>query len=169
MIDEPTILQSKAQPAAVIRFTIPRSDIAQVMGPAFQELSRTLSSQGVTPAGPWFSHHLKLDPEVFDFEVGFPVPSAITPAGRVTNGELPPPAWPAPPFTAITTGSPPPGSSSTPGSTATATPRPPTSGSATPPAPKPARTPPNGGPNSTASSARNPTPNNPTSGCMLRR
>lgn len=89
MIDEPTILQSEAQPAAVIRFTIPRSEIAQVMGPAFQELIGTLSAQGVTPAGPWFSHHLKMDPEVFDFEVGFPVSRSITPAGRVTNGELP--------------------------------------------------------------------------------
>jgi effector-binding domain-containing protein len=48
-----------------------------------------VAAQGIAPAGPVFSHHFKMDPEIFDFEVGVPVPKAVSPAGRVSPGELP--------------------------------------------------------------------------------
>ena len=35
MIDTPQITQTAAQPAAVIHLTIPREEIQQAMGPAF--------------------------------------------------------------------------------------------------------------------------------------
>lgn len=89
MLDTPTIVQTVDQPAAVIRLTIPRAEIVNVMGPGFGELASTLAAQGLTPAGPFFSHHLRMDPDVFDFEIGVPVSAAITPAGRVTAGRLP--------------------------------------------------------------------------------
>lgn len=34
MLDQPRIVQTRAQPAAVIRLTIPREEIRNVMGPA---------------------------------------------------------------------------------------------------------------------------------------
>lgn len=88
MIDPPAIAQTDAQRTAVIRLTIPREQIREVMGPGFEELMSTVTSQGVGPAGPWFSHHLRTDPEVFDFEIGVPVSGPVTPAGRVQPGQL---------------------------------------------------------------------------------
>src|SRR5690606_25358784 len=89
MIDTPQIVQTEAQATAVIRFTIPREEIRAVMGPAFHELMETLAAQQVEPAGPFFSHHFRMDPDVFDFEVGVPVEAPITPAGRVVSSTLP--------------------------------------------------------------------------------
>lgn len=89
MIDKPQIVQTTAQPAAVIRITVPREEIQTVMGPAMAEVHSVATAQGVAPAGPMFSHHLRMDPNVFDFEVGLPVSAPVTRAGRVQPSELP--------------------------------------------------------------------------------
>lgn len=89
MIDTPQIAQTAAQPTAIIRLTIPREEIRNVMGPAYGELMAAVAAQGIAPAGPWFSHHLMMDPDTFDFEVGVPVTAPISAAGRVTAGQLP--------------------------------------------------------------------------------
>jgi effector-binding domain-containing protein len=89
MIDEPEIVQTQVQPIARIRLTVPRDEIREVMGPGYTELMDTLAVQGVAPTGPWLTHHLRMDPEVFDFEIGVPVAEPITPTGRVEAGELP--------------------------------------------------------------------------------
>lgn len=89
MIDIPEITQTDAMTTATIRLTIPRHEIQQVMGPAIQEVMGTVFGQGLTPAGPVFSYHHKMDPETFDFEVGVPLASPITPAGRVQVSALP--------------------------------------------------------------------------------
>ena len=59
------------------------------MGPGYNELMSTLKGQGIKPTGPWFSHHLRMDPAVFDFEIGVPVSDEVRPEGRVTPGQLP--------------------------------------------------------------------------------
>lgn len=89
MLDTPEIAHTTAQQAAVIHLTIPRSEIQQAMGPAFGELMATLGAQGIKQAGPFFSHHFRMDPATFDFEVGVPVASPVQPAGRVKAGALP--------------------------------------------------------------------------------
>jgi effector-binding domain-containing protein len=89
MIDTPRITKIAAQPTAIIRLTIPRAEIRTVMGPAHKELMAVVAAQGITPAGAWFTHHLRLDPATFDFEVGVPVPTKVSAAGRVTAGQLP--------------------------------------------------------------------------------
>ena len=89
MIDEPKILETESQKAAVIHLTIPRSKIQEEMGPSYNELMSTLQEQGITPTGPWFSHHLRMDPAVFDFEIGVPVSADVKPTGRVKQGALP--------------------------------------------------------------------------------
>ena len=89
MIDPPEIALSQAQQAAVIRITIPRAEIGTVMGPAMGELVRTVTEQGIGPAGPLFSYHFRMEPATFDFYVGVPVSGPVTPAGRVVAGELP--------------------------------------------------------------------------------
>jgi effector-binding domain-containing protein len=88
MIDTPQITQTEARVAAVIRITVPRQEIRNVMGPAMSELQSTVAAQGVTPDGPMFSHHLRMDPDTFDLELGLPVPSVVQ-GGRVQPGGLP--------------------------------------------------------------------------------
>ncbi|QDU65866.1 GyrI-like domain-containing protein [Engelhardtia mirabilis] len=89
MLENPHVTSTARQPTAVIRFTIPRDEIQAVMGPAIGEVMATVKAQGLGPAGPVFSRHFRMDPEVFEFEVGVPVPRAVEPAGRVVASELP--------------------------------------------------------------------------------
>ena len=89
MLDNPHVAKTTAQRTAVIRFTVPRSEIRNVMGPGISEVMAAVSAQGIAPVGPVFSHHLRMDPETFDFEVGVPVSAAFSAAGRVKPGELP--------------------------------------------------------------------------------
>lgn len=89
MIEPPQITQAGAQTAAVIHFTIPREEIRNVMGPGIGELMAAVAAQGIAPAGPVFSHHFRMDPKTFDFEVGLPVTGPVSPAGRVKPGQLP--------------------------------------------------------------------------------
>src|SRR5882757_7917642 len=89
MLATPEIIQTDVQEAAVIRLTIPRSEMMKVFGPAVGELMATLAAQGVEPVGAVFSHHLKMAPDTFDFELGVKVASPVKAAGRVKPGELP--------------------------------------------------------------------------------
>lgn len=89
MIDTPQIIQTSAAHTAVIRLSIPRQEIHQVMGPAMQEVLATVAAQGATQTGPLFSHHFRMQPEMFDLEVGVPVLVPFTPVGRVVASSLP--------------------------------------------------------------------------------
>ena len=89
-LDEPRVLDLPTRLLARISLTVPRSEIQEVMGSGLQELMGSLAKQGITPAGPWFTHHLRMDPEVFDFEVCVPVSSEVAATGRVRPG-----TWPA--------------------------------------------------------------------------
>jgi effector-binding domain-containing protein len=89
VIDTPCVTESAAQLTAVIRLTVPRAEIQHVMGPGYQELMAAVAGQGIAATGPWFTHHLRMDPDVFDFELGIPVAAPVRPAGRVQPGELP--------------------------------------------------------------------------------
>jgi effector-binding domain-containing protein len=88
MIETPHVTHSPEQLIAAIRLTIPRDRIQQVMGPGIGELMATLATQGIAPAGPWMSHHFRMDPGTFDFEICVPVAAPVAPAGRVTPGIL---------------------------------------------------------------------------------
>lgn len=89
MIDTPQIVQSEALHTAVIRFTIAKHAIQEVMGPAIGEVFATLGAQGLRPAGAVFSYHSRIYPEGWDFEVGVPVPKPVTQSGRVVASQLP--------------------------------------------------------------------------------
>jgi uncharacterized protein YndB with AHSA1/START domain/effector-binding domain-containing protein len=90
ILDAPQILHNSAGPIATIHVTVPRAEIQKVMGPGLQELKAAVAAQGIGVTGAWFTHHLKMDPAVFDFEIGVPVASPVSPAGRVRPG-----MWPA--------------------------------------------------------------------------
>lgn len=89
MIDKPQIVQTAVQATAIIRLTIPREEIRNVMGPGYRELMAAVAAQGIALAGPWFTHHLRMDPDTFDFEIGVPVTATVSAAGRVKADQLP--------------------------------------------------------------------------------
>jgi len=89
MIDTPHVTHTAEAPMAFIHLTVPRAEIRTVMGPGLSELHAALAAQGATPSGPWFTHHRRMDPAVFDFEICVPVSSPVTPSGRVQAGYLP--------------------------------------------------------------------------------
>ena len=89
MIETPRIVQTAVQPTACIHLVIPREEARNVMGPGYRELMEAVAAQGVAPAGPWLNHHLRTDPEVFDFELSVPVAAPVSSVGRVTMGQLP--------------------------------------------------------------------------------
>jgi effector-binding domain-containing protein len=90
MIDTPRITETASQQTAIIHVTVPRTEIQKVMGPGIQELMSTVAAQGIGPAGPWFTHHLRRPTDTFDFEISVPVTAPVAPRGRVEAGE-----WPA--------------------------------------------------------------------------
>ena len=90
MIDTPQIIQTETRQTAVIKLLVPSAKIRDFMGPGIQELMAAVAAQGITPTGPWFTHHFKRPKENFDFEISVPVARPVTPAGRVTPG-----IWPA--------------------------------------------------------------------------
>lgn len=89
MLENPHLTKTVPQRTAVIRLTIPRAEIRNAMGPAIGEVIAAVQAQGMKPAGPVFARHFRMDPGMFDFEVGVPVPGPFTKTGRVGPGELP--------------------------------------------------------------------------------
>ena len=89
MLDAPRILQTSAQPIAALPLRVPREEIQNVMGAGYGELMAAVAAQGIAPSGPWFTHHLRMPAEVFDFEIGVPVASPIVAAGRVKPSQTP--------------------------------------------------------------------------------
>src|SRR4051812_13913849 len=59
------------------------------MGPGIHEVLGALASQGITPSGPWFTHHRRRPTDTFDFDICFPVTTPVAATGRVKPGLLP--------------------------------------------------------------------------------
>jgi uncharacterized protein YndB with AHSA1/START domain/effector-binding domain-containing protein len=89
IIDVPMVAETAPQLAAAIHLTVPRSEIRTVMGPGLNEIMTAVKSQGIGPAGPWFTHHLKMNSATFDFEICVPVSAPVNPVGRVVSREIP--------------------------------------------------------------------------------
>ena len=90
MLETPQIIQTTAQLTAIIHFTIPREEMMNVFGPGVGELMDTLAAQGIAPVGSVFTHHLKITPDIFDFELCVQVSAPV-----VATGHVKPSQWPA--------------------------------------------------------------------------
>ncbi len=90
MIDTPKVTRTSARLTAVIHLTIPRAEMQTVMGPGLREVMGAIADQGIAAAGPWFTHHLRMAPDIFDFEICVPVTAPVSSVGRVRPSE-----WPA--------------------------------------------------------------------------
>jgi effector-binding domain-containing protein len=89
MIETPEITHSQDQNYACLHLTVPREEIRMVMGPGIREVYTAIAAQGIPPAGPWFTHHLKRPDATFDFEICVPVNAPIAAAGGVKAGIWP--------------------------------------------------------------------------------
>ena len=89
MIDEPTIVKTATRRAAIVHLTIPKAAIQKEMGPGIAEVRAALAAQNIAATGPWFTYHHRMDPAVWDFDIGVPIAAPVEPTGRVKNGELP--------------------------------------------------------------------------------
>jgi effector-binding domain-containing protein len=90
MIEVPEIVWTEACWYAALRMRVPREEIASVMGAGVREVYGAVSSAGIQPTGPWFTHHFHRPDSHFDFEICVPVAEEFEPQGRVTAG-----VWPA--------------------------------------------------------------------------
>lgn len=90
MISPPQLVDTSYQLMACIQISVPREQIRHVMDPGLQEILGALADQGIEPSGPWFTHHFRIVPEIFEFEICVPVDKPVKPVGRVQPGE-----WPA--------------------------------------------------------------------------
>ena len=90
MLETPQITRTADQLTACIHLTVPRTEIQNVMGPGISEVMAAVAARGLTPAGPWFTHHLRRPTDTFDFEICVPVPALVSATGRVKPG-----LWPA--------------------------------------------------------------------------
>ncbi|HLJ56620.1 MAG TPA: GyrI-like domain-containing protein [Chthonomonadaceae bacterium] len=88
MIEPPQVVETVAEHNAHVHLTIPREEIATVMRPGLQQVISALMEQDVEPAGPWYTHHLRMRPDTFDFEICVPVAAPIEPSAGVEPGEL---------------------------------------------------------------------------------
>jgi effector-binding domain-containing protein len=89
MIDAPKIVQSAPLLRAFIHLTVPNAEIRNVMGPGLKEVRDAIAAQGITPAGSWFTHHLKQPGAQFDFKICIPIVRPMKPAGRVNSDTMP--------------------------------------------------------------------------------
>ncbi len=88
MLETPKIIKTRHQLIAFIHVAVPRLEIKMIMRRGIAELVSAVSAQGITPVGPLFSHHLKMDPGMFDLRICVPVSAQVKPVGRVNAGEL---------------------------------------------------------------------------------
>ena len=89
MIENPQIIETAAQLVATIHIETPRSEMQYVMGPGISEAMAAAKAQGIGPVGPWFTHHLKMTSESFNFDICVPVSAPVTAIGRVKPWERP--------------------------------------------------------------------------------
>ncbi len=51
-----------------------------------KEIKQLLKRRALEQTGPWFTHHHRRPTDTFDYEICFPVATAVEPEGRVING-----------------------------------------------------------------------------------
>ena len=89
LIETPEVTEAAPRLTAAIHLTIPRSRIQSEMQPGLNEIMSVIKEQGIGPAGRWFTHHFRMDPAIFDFEICVPVSSPVKNVGRVVSREMP--------------------------------------------------------------------------------
>lgn len=83
------VVDSPAQPVAVVRGAARSEELPAFLRAAFSEVLAVLEHQGAPPAGPPFGRFVAHPAGAFDVVAGFPCVGVIKPSGRVQPDELP--------------------------------------------------------------------------------
>jgi effector-binding domain-containing protein len=86
---QPTLTTVAPITTAVVRGTVPTSDLRDFFDRSFQVLGEVLAAQGATATGPAFGLFRGPIEESTTLEVGFPTDRPISPDGSAEPGELP--------------------------------------------------------------------------------
>lgn len=78
-----------AQPAAVVRATVPVAELPAWFGAAYHTVAQFLGMRSDYPAGPPFARYHMAGPGRFDVEAGFPTRTAVEGDGEVHGVTLP--------------------------------------------------------------------------------
>jgi effector-binding domain-containing protein len=89
MLETPALATAPPRAYASLRLDIAKHEIRARMGPGLQTVLAVLAEQGVSPAGPWFTHHFRIEPARWHFEIGVPVARPVAPAGAVEWRSVP--------------------------------------------------------------------------------
>jgi effector-binding domain-containing protein len=84
-----SLLERAPQPTAVVRATIPVSEIPKFLGHAYAAVMQVLASQHIAPTGAPFACYLGAPTATVEMEAGFPIAAECAPEGEVTPGQLP--------------------------------------------------------------------------------
>lgn len=79
----------QAQDVAVVRAEVAHDGLPEFLGPAFEEVMRVVTDQGLDVVGPPFGQYRPTEDGGWVVEAGFPVSGVVTAAGRVEPDRLP--------------------------------------------------------------------------------
>ena len=79
----------QAQDVAVVRGEVPHDGLPDFLGPAFEEVMRVVTEQGLHAVGPPFGQYRPAEDRGWIVAAGFPVSGVVTTAGRVEPDRLP--------------------------------------------------------------------------------
>ncbi|GAA1084329.1 GyrI-like domain-containing protein [Pseudonocardia alni] len=85
----PELVEVSARPTAVVRGTVPATDLPAFFDCAYSVLPAAVAGQGVTVTGPAFALYRGPLTATADLETGFPTDREVTPDGDVVAGALP--------------------------------------------------------------------------------
>jgi effector-binding domain-containing protein len=85
----PELIELDPSPAAVVRETVPVSDLSDFFGRALGAVAATVAGQGVELVGEPFAFYAGAPTDVVEVAAGFRVSAAFEPAGDVVPMELP--------------------------------------------------------------------------------
>ncbi|QFG69983.1 GyrI-like domain-containing protein [Ornithinimicrobium pratense] len=88
MTPEPELVEVEPTPTAVIRGSVPVTEITSFYDRSFTEVAAVLGRQGVSPRGT-FGRYLAPPADVIELEVGFVVDRAVEADGDVVASTLP--------------------------------------------------------------------------------
>ena len=85
----PELITVPAVTTAVVRDQVEPDNLRDFFDTSFSMLAETLSTQGISIAGPAFGLYRDTTDDVVDLEIGYPTESEVRPEGDVTPGSLP--------------------------------------------------------------------------------
>ena len=82
-------IERAPQPTAVVRSTIPVTEIPKFLGHAYAAVMQAINAQGITPVGEPFACYPGAPTTTIELEAGFPIAAPCASLGEVVPSQLP--------------------------------------------------------------------------------